>query len=190
MNDMKSRASGALTRRLTAGVCVLAVGLALVGCTTPEPEPVGTPSEIGTPTPTWDAEQVRAIDAVQKYLDVTTEIAHNIDTADWNRVYEVASEPIAGDVISLWSRWNAAGLHLVGAPVITVESVVPGYSDPQSRYYYVNVCYDRAGLNLANPDGTLVVGTAADRSRFAYTVVITPVGPDLVVADRKKEESC
>ena len=190
MNHMKSRASGALTRTMTAAVCVLAVGLALVGCTTPEPEPVVTPSEIVTPTPTWDAEQVRAIEAVQRYIDVTSEIGQNIDTADWNRVYEVAGEALGSGVISTWSDWKADSLHLVGTPVITVESVVPGYSDSQSRHYHVNVCYDRTNAHLADSEGTLVAGTAAERSRFHYTAVISRTGPDLVIEDTTIEGTC
>ena len=190
MNDMKSRASGALTRRLTNAVCALVAGLALVGCTTPKPEPVGTPSEIATPTPTWDAEQVRAIDAVQRYLDVTSEIGQNIDIADWNRVYEVATDPLASTVFSAWSTWQAANLHLAGAPVITVESVVPGYSDSQSRHYHVNACYDRTNARLARPDGSLMMGRLADRSRVAYTAVINRTGLDLVIDEKEVEGTC
>ena len=190
MDDAKSWANGALTRRLTAAVCALAVGLALVGCTTPEPEPVVTPSEIVTPTPTWDAEQVRAIEAVQRYLDVTSEIGQNIDTVDWNRIYEVATDPLASIVFSAWSTWQAADLHLVGTPVITVESVVPGYSDSQSRHYHVNVCYDRTNARLARPDGSLMTGRLADRSRVAYTALINRTGLDLVIDEKEIEGTC
>ena len=190
MNDMKSRASGALTRRLTAGVCVLAVGLALVGCTTPEPEPVGTPSEIGTPTPTWDAEQVRAIDALQRYIDVASEIGQNLYTADWNQIYEVAADPLAASDVFNWSDWKTDGLHLDGAPVITVESVVPGYSDSQTRHYHVTVCYDRTNAHLINPDGTQMAGRLADRSLFGYTVAITKTGSDLVFDVTRKDGTC
>ena len=104
MNDLKSWASGALTRRFVAAVCVLVVGLALVGCT--RPEPVETPV---TPTSTWAKDDQRAIDAVQRYLDVWTEIGENVDTADWNRIYEVAGDPVAEDDIYFWGGWKEKG---------------------------------------------------------------------------------
>ena len=180
--------AGALAGKALAFACAL--GFALAGCARPEPEPY-VPSETSTPTPTptRDAEQVRAIDAVQRYLDLTSEIGQNLYTTDWNRIYEVAEDPAAQDVVNIWADWRESDLHLVGAPVITVDSVVLGYFDSQSRQYHVQGCFDRTSAYLADSEGNQIEGVSglfpAD-----YTVLISPTGQDLVIGDNRMEGTC
>ena len=178
---------GALARRVVA--CVLVLGWALSGCS-PAPPPFEWPSETGTPTPTWDAEQARAIEAVQRYIQVTSEIGQNVDTADWNRIYEVAEREHAAGTLDIWSQWKADGKHLVGAPVITVNSVILGYVNSQSRQYYVRVCYDKANSHLVDSDGNQVVGRGSDRFPHGYTVSIPSVGLDLVMSETEVNGTC
>ena len=178
----------AFGRALALG-CLLAVW-ALAGCTKPGPEPHEPPTDTGTPTPTWDAEQARAIDAVQRYLDVTSEIGQNLYTTDWNRIYEVADDPAAQDVVNSWVEWAETGLHLVGAPVITVESVVLGYFDSQAREYHVGVCFDRTNAHLFDSEGKQIEGKISGRFPLDYTVLVSLAGKDLVIGDKGMEGTC
>ena len=181
----------ALARTMMAVVGALAVG-ALAGCARPAPQAYQWPIESGAPTPTWDAEQeqVRAIEAVQRYLDVTSKIGQNLDTANWNRVFEVADSVVADDAWYNWSYWLSNDLHLVGTPVITVDSVVLGYSDSQSREYQVRVCSDRTEVHLVDSAGDRIVDMASDRFPHMYTVLVSATGPDLVVAEAEMEGTC
>ena len=185
----RATGAGALACKALAVACAL--GLALAGCARPEPEPY-VPSETSTPTPTptWDAEQARAIDALQRYIDLWAEISQNLYTADRNRIFEVADGVVADAAINNWADWAADDLRFVGAPVITVDSVVLGYFDSQSGQYHVGVCYDRTNAHLVNPDGTQIAGQLADRSRGTYTVEVSSQGPDRVIGVRMEEGTC
>ena len=176
MNDLKSRASGALTRRMAAGVCALVVGLALVGCTTPDP--VETPV---TPTSTWSKADQQTIDAVQRYLDVWTEIGENVDTADWNRIYEVAGDPVAKGDIGFWTEWKAVGQHMVGGPVITVTAVNQGPLTSQGFRKYVYACFDASNSYLYTTDGSRVENRGLERQEAAFTVVDSGAGEPKVI---------
>ena len=184
--------AGALARTATAALCALMAVCALAGCSRPEPEPYEWPTETGTPTPTatWDAEQARAINAVQRYIDLWAEISQNLETADWIRIYEVADDPAAQDAVDNWVEWAEAGLHFVGAPVLTVDSVVLGYFDSETRQYHVGVCYDRTNAYLVHPDGTRIAGMLADRTIVDYTTVISPQRLDRVLSARMMEGPC
>ena len=184
MNDLKSWASGAWTRRFAAGVCVLVVGFVLVGCT--RPEPVETPV---TPTSTWFRNDQQAIDAVQRYLDVWTEIGQNVDTADWNRIYEVAGDPVAEDDIYFWGEWKTKGQYLVGTPVITVTAVNQGSLTNQGFRRYVYTCYDATEAYLLRKDGSHV---DRDLERFpnVYTVLDSGTGHYLVIGQQMENVTC
>ena len=178
---------GALARRVVA--CVLVLGWALSGCS-PAPPPFEWPSETGTPTPTWDAEQARAIEAVQRYIQVWSEIGQNVDTADWNRVYEVATGVEAEGTLMTWTDWAANGFRLVGEPVITVVSVTLTYVSGESRQYYVRTCYDRTNAHLVDSSGNQIEGTLPDQFPHGFTVAISLTGPDLVIDELMVEGSC
>ena len=184
----RATGTGALAGKALAVACAL--GFALAGCARPEPEPY-VPSETSTPTPTptWDAEQVRAINAVQSYLDVTTEIGQNLETANWSRVFEVANEAVADDAWTNWMDWLSDGLHLVGSPVITVDSVVLGYFDNESRQYHVNVCFDRTNAHLFDSIGNQIEGVSG-RFPVDFTVLVSVTGQDLVIGDKRMEGTC
>jgi len=176
---------GAPWRTVVAGVCALAMGLALAGCTRPG-------SEVsGTPTSTWgDDERQRSIDAVQRYLDLWSEIGHNVDTADWNRIYEVAGDPLAKIDISYWTAWVEEGAHLVGAPVITVTSVRDVFYDGQGYRQNVHGCYDMTSAYLLKTDGSRIAKLGLDRELYVYTVVKLSTGEYRVVEERTENEEC
>ena len=178
---------GAPVRTVMAWVCALAMGLALAGCTRPG-------SEVsGTPTSTWGAdEQQRSIDAVQRYIDVWTEISQSIDTteaADWNRIYEVAGDPLAKNHISFWSVWKEDGQHLVGKPTITVNSVRDVLYDGQGYKQNVHTCYDATNAFLYEADGSRVDNRGLDRRLVTYVVVNSGAGEyrvtDLLMEDKE-----
>ena len=179
---------GALART-AMGVCALAA-CALAGCATPEPEPYQRPTEAGAPTSTWDADQTRAIDAVQKYVAVWSDISQNLETSDWSRIHKVAGDPAAQEAIDNWEDWLDAGLRFVGAPVVTIDSVTPGQADKKVREYHVGVCYDKTNAYLVRPDGARMVGRVADRSMGTYTVVVSYKGPDLVTKGKIGDGEC
>ena len=181
--------AGALAGKVLAFACAL--GFALAGCARPEPEPY-VPSETSTPTPapTRDAEQARAINAVQSYLDVTTEIGQNLETANWSRVFEVADEAVADSAWTNWAYWLSDGLHLVGSPTITVDSVVLGYFDSQSEQYRVRVCSDRTNVHLVDAEGDQMPGGASNRFLHEFTVLVSDSGVDLVIAEAEVGGTC
>lgn len=182
MDDVRSWASGALTRRLTAAACVLAAGLALGGCTTPEPESV-------TPTPT-NYEQL-AVEAVQRYLDVWSEISQDPSNADKNRIYQVAADYVATDAIGFWSDCSAKEWHLVGGPsIISVDSVQEGISDGRGRRFHVHTCTDITGSYLVDASGNQVGRRGEDRKPTNYTVLVTQFNQFLVIEDRSEEGTC
>ena len=178
---------GALARRVVA--CVLVLGWALSGCS-PAPPPFEWPSETGTPTPTWDAEQARAIEAVQRYIQVWSEIGQNIDTADWNRIYEVAEDPVAAYDLHYWSTWAADSQHLVGAPVVTVDSVILGYVSGESRQYYVRTCYDRTNAYLVDANGNQEAGRVSGRIPHGFTVQMSHTKADVVIGQTEVNGTC
>jgi len=178
---------GAPVRTVVAGVCALAMGLALAGCTRPG-------SEVsGTPTSPWTEEQQRSIDAVQRYIDVWTEISQNVDTtetADWNRIYEVAADPLAQNHISYWTVWSADGQHLVGKPIITVNSVRDVFYDGQGYKQNVHICYDATSAYLYNADGSRVENRGLDRRLVTYVVVNSGTGEYRVTDLLMEDEEC
>jgi len=184
-------AVAALARTATLLASALALGFVLAGCARPEPEPY-VPSETSTPTPTptWDAEQVRAIDAVRRYIDVTTEIGQNLETANWSQVFEVADGAVADGAWTNWSYWLSDGLHLVGSPVITVDSVVLGYFDSQSGQYHVRVCTDRTNVHLVDAEGGQIANAAPQRFPYEFTVLVSDSGTDLVIAEEEVAGTC
>ena len=161
----------------------------MAGCTS-APPPFEWPSDTATPTPTWDAEQVRAIEAVQRYIQVWSEIGQNIDSADWNRVYEVATGVEAEGSLMTWNDWSVNEYRLVGSPVITAVSVTLGYVSSESRQYYVRTCYDRTNAHLVDSSGNQIKGTLPDQFPHGFTVEVSPTGSDLVIDELMVEGTC
>jgi len=184
-------------RRRLIVLVVAAVGVVgLVGCTpsggesaSPEPE-VTTPGT--SPSPQWTAEEQSAIDAVQRYLEVWTEIGQNIDTADWNTIRDVASDPAANDAGDTWVLWEEHGWHLEGSPSFEVDRVDIGATDYQGTRYHVYGCYITVNVHLADQDGNLVEKQGADRSTGNYLVLhlVDPSDKYLVLEDTSEGNPC
>jgi len=185
MNDLKSRASGALTRRMAAGVCALVVGLALVGCTRPEPEPVVTPS-----TPTISDMEPQLVGAVKRYLEVSSEIGQNVDTADWEKIREVARDQVVEDNIALWTDWSDKGWHMVGSPTITVNNVTEAFQDWRGYGYSVHTCFNMSNVYLADANGNQVSRAVAEHSLQTFTVLVTIYNAYFVIDDVEEEGAC
>jgi len=163
-----------VTRKLTL-IIAMTLLAALVGCTpdakeTPTPEAtVYTP--VPSPTPSWSTEEQGAIDAVQKYIAVWTDISQNLQTADWNGIRDVASDPAANNAVILWSQWRENGWHLVGSPTLEVDRVDEGATDAQGTRYHVHGCYITSGSSLSDMDGNPLTKQGADRSTGNYLVL-------------------
>ena len=195
MNKAKTGAMASGTKasgRALAVACALTLGCVLAGCT--RPGPVGAQTTSGPPSASnqsrWTDDEQSAIDAVRRYLDLWTEISQNIGTADWNRIYEVAGDPVAETDISYWTEWSALGQYLVGSPDITVSSVKQGFLDSQGMRHHVYTCWDATNAYLFNLDGSRVEDRGLDRQLNAYTVV--NLGPDTyrVIGQWMENETC
>jgi len=148
---------------------------AMAGCTpdaqeTPTPEPVvSTPTP--TPTPQWTEEEQAAIDAVQNYLAVWTDIGQNLETADWNAINDVASDPALSNAVDQWIRWKDNDWHLVGTPAFETDRVALGPTDGLGVRYYVHGCYIITDAYLADSDGNPLAKQGADRTTANYVVL-------------------
>ena len=184
-----------MTRRMTL-IIVMTLLAALAGCTpdakeTPTPEAtVYTP--VPSPTPSWSAEEEGAIDAVQKYLEVWTDIGQNLQTADWNGIHDVAGDPAANDAGTLWQQWNDNGWHLVGAPTFTVDRVDEGATDYQGTRYHVHGCFISTNSYLSDVDGNPQTKQGADRATTNYLVLhmTNPRDRYLVLEDTMEGNPC
>ena len=163
-----------MTRKPIVMIMVMMIA-AMTGCSpdgeeTPSPQPVAsTPTP--TPSPQWTPEEQGAIDAVQKYLEVWTNISQNLGTADWNQIRDVASDPAASDDVSIWTQWLGNGWHLVGAPGFIADSVALGGLDGQGQRYHVHGCYSIEGSYLVDSNGEQTGQRGADRSIALYQVI-------------------
>jgi len=167
----------------------------LVGCTptsleSPSPE-VSTPVVTSTPTPTWSAEEQGAIDAVQNYISVWTNITQTLSTADLGQIRNVAGDPLANDDIVTWWRWQDNGWHLEGTPIFIVDHIAPGPQDYQGKRYYVYGCYTLAGSYLVDRDNQPApVSGTVERAANTFTVLQPTSGRYRVIDNEAKEETC
>jgi len=184
-----------MTRKPVVMIVVMMVA-ALTGCSpdggeTPSPDSVAsTPTP--TPSPQWTPEEQGAIDAVQKYLEVWTNISQNLGTADWDEIRNVASDPAANNAVMLWLQWNDNHWHLVGSPSLVVDRVSEGGTDYQGTRYHVHGCYITADAHLSDADGNPLTKQGADRSTANYLVLhqVTPQDGHLVLEDTTEGDPC
>ena len=175
---------------------VLVVGCLLAGCT-PRPgmtgptsptDPVSAMPTVATPSPspspTWTGEQQEAIDAVQKYLQVWTDITQNLGTSDWDQIYEVAYGPITVYDKRLWTQWRDQGLFLVGEPSFTPDRVASGAKDPSGQIYHIYGCYSIEGSYLSDVSGARMPTQGSERGPSQYDVVRSVDGRSLVSDNR------
>ena len=170
---------------------VMIIGVLLSGCTpvaeeTPPPTVV-TPT--GT-TPQWTEDEQAAIDAVQMYLQVWTEISQDLEGQDWNRIRDVSSDPAANNALFMWSDWADEDLHLVGEPVFTVDWVKPGMQDYQGVRFHVHGCYSIEDGYLSDPQGNPVDNRGTERTPGEYLVIFLTNERHLVLEENVMEGSC
>ena len=184
-------------RRTATFMIAVMLAAGLTGCTpdggqeTPSPEPtVSTPAP--TPTPQWTEEEQAAIDAVQNYLAVWTYISQNLQTADWNAIRDVASDPAANDAGTLWRQWYDNDWHLVGSPSFEVARVAEGGTDYQGTQYHVYGCYITANSHLSDADGNPLTKQGPDRGTANVLVLhmLTPTDRYLVLQDTTEGDPC
>jgi len=184
-----------MTRKPVVMIAVMMVA-AMTGCSpdgeeTPSPQPVAsTPTP--TPSPQWTAEEQGAIDAVQKYLEVWTNISQNLGTADWDEIRDVASDPAANNAVVLWLQWNDNHWHLVGSPSLVVDRVSEGGTDNQGTRYHVHGCYITAGVHLDDASNNQLTKQGEDRTTINYLVLhmLNPQDIFYVLEDTVEGESC
>jgi len=186
-----------MTRPPVPAIMMLAAALAvcaLAGCApdggeSPSPEPTveaATPS----PSPQWTAEQQGAIDAVQKYLEVWTDISQNLQTADLDQIRDVASDPAANDAVMVWTQWYQNGWHLVGGPVFTPDYVTTGALDYLGQRYHVHGCFSISEGYLIDANGTHIGDRGNERGTADYLVIFLENGRHLVLEDTPEDKPC
>ena len=178
-------------------VVVVALGCALAGCTpgtdvSPAPTwspPASTPTS--PPTPQWSPEEQAAIDAVQRYLEVWAAIGQDLVGADWNKIWDVATDPAAGNAMDLWTNWSYKGWHLVGAPAFTPSYLTPGARDVQGEWWHVYGCYVIEGSYVADASGTSVGDEGRrERGMSSFDVLHATDGAYVVATTRMEAETC
>jgi len=182
---------------LMRSLIVVALGGAMCACTpggggSPTPEVTPTPSVTPTPTPQWTAEEQGAIDGVNHYLEVWTHISQNLHDADqsWEPLWDVARDSAVSNAYARWEQWRDSGWHLVGAPIVTVNMIMPGMGDGQGQRYWVYGCYDIHDAHLADAKGNLLNNDGGDRRRTRYLVLSLKNGRQLVLEDNLQEGTC
>lgn len=171
------------------------LGNGVTGCTPnvePTPTPAVTPTVTPTSTPQWTTEEQAAIAAVQRYLEVWTEISQNLDDTSqgFDKIWEVATAEHATNKTVMWIDWRHSGQHLVGAPTFEVTSVAPGYSDNSGHRYHVYGCYSTEGSYLVDSDGNEVQKFTGDRLLSSYMVLRTNDDLYLVGANEAEPKPC
>ena len=184
-----------MTRRTTLALAATLLA-ALAGCTpngqeTPTPEPtMYTPTP--SPSPQWTAEEQGAIDAVQQYLKVWTDISQDPVNTDWDAIRDVAGDPAANDATDLWLQWEQKKLHLTGTPIFTPDRVDEGATDYQGTRYHVHGCYITVDSYLLDADNNQQEKLASDRTTVNYLVLhmLNPDDRNLVLEDTLEGDPC
>ena len=192
-----------------AVVPVVVLAGVLAGCTRVPVDPVtsatptvvvppASPSTPGAstptpvkPTPTWDANQQGAIDAVQEYLAVWADIGQHLPDSDVERIRPLTGDSYGDSDVQTWALWADSGWYLVGAPVFEVSAVVPSMVDSKGTRYYVHGCFIIAGSFVADAGGEAVsTASRVERGRTMYTVLHSRSGPFTVIDNIVEEGSC
>jgi len=166
----------------------------LAGCTpSPQVSPsteVTVPSVSVTPTPQWTEDEQGAIDAVQRYLRVWTEVSENLQTADWGVIRDVAGDPAANNTLLQWGDWAEKGWHIVGGPTFTPDFVTTGALDSQGQRYHVHGCYAIENSYLVDQSGDPVNSNGNQRGPSMYLVLHGTSGTYHVLEDNAEEGTC
>jgi hypothetical protein len=143
-----------------------------------------------SPTPEWSADEQAAIDAVHAYIELSNYVAQNLDTADWNAIYDVAADPAAGRSLDLWTRLANAGLIQVGWASFTVDRAETRMTDHSGQHFYVTGCFDASAVYMT--DSTGVEMSRSERASFPtnFSVLHATDGAYVVIEDTVGEGTC
>jgi N-methylhydantoinase B/oxoprolinase/acetone carboxylase alpha subunit len=185
-------------RRVSA--LIVAVAWTLAGCTpggepttppaTTEPAVTPPPAVTPTPTPQWTEEEQAAIAAVYEYREAIDHIAQNLDTADWNEIWQVSTDDAANEMLNVWLDWHERGWHQVGASEFMVDRVGSGMTDDRGKRYHVYGCYLAGSGHLVDEQGNPAVPDAVTAADAHYVVLRTLEGQYLVADDDWEEAPC
>ena len=185
-------------RSLLGSLILVLVSSCLTGCwfggdPSPTPAtstPVFTPPS-STPTPKWTDEEQGAIDAVQRYFDVWTEIGQNPGEANWDKIYDVANDIIAEDYKQTWQRWIDNDWHILGSPTFIPDWVTPGMINNEGHRHRVHGCLILEGSYLVDAQNSAVpMDERIERGTSNITVLHTPKGQYIVVRDEGENNPC
>jgi hypothetical protein len=184
------------TIALAAAAVLMLAGCSPGGETTPTTTPPPTlaaPTTTGpspTPTPQWTDEQQAAIDAVQAYLEVWTDVAQNLPDSNTDRIHEVATGDLGTEVVMDLAAFRAEGVHFEGAPVFIPDRVQAGFQDGEGQRYHVHGCYDATATRWVYADGTAVTQEPSTKGRARFTVLHAASGSVGVLEENTEEGTC
>ena len=164
-----------------------ACGPGEVTTTTPPPPPT-TPTP--TPSPQWTPEEQGSIDAVQRYLEVWTDIGHDPAHKGMGQIRDVAGDPIANENTDQWTGWIENGWHLTGGPSFTPELVTSGAGDYQGQRYHVRGCYSIEEAQLVDTQGKPATNPSRTRTLSTYDVLHLKNGRYVVFDSTDQEKTC
>ena len=167
---------------------------AVTGCgpgevtTTTPPPPPTTPTP--TPSKTWTPEEQGSIDAVQRYLEVWTDIGHDPLNNNRTQIMDVATGQVTNDNFTQWDRWIQNGWHLTGGPSFTPEWVNTGAKDSQGQRYHVRGCYSIEEAQLVDAQGKPATNPSRTRTLTTYDVLHLTNGRYLIIKDTDEGKTC
>jgi len=182
-------------RRRLIGVVAVVLFAVVAGCT---PDGVETPSTVPvvttptvTPSPQWSADEQGAIDAVQRYLEVWTYIGQNLGSVDINQIRGVSDDPESNNDLLMWANWINQGWHLVGSPVFTPQSVIPGSTDFQGQRFDIYGCFVITDSYISDPEGNSVGDEGRqERGVSRYRVLHTTSDEYYVTESSTENKTC
>ena len=172
--------------RVSSLVLVALLGSLLVGCTTvgEDLEPTGeVPSTVESTVPAWTDEELSVIEAVENYLQVWVDISQNLSGADFSRILDVATHPVATDVQLQWADWVEGGWHLEGSPIFTIDYITISGFDDLGQRFHVHGCYSIENVYLVDAVGQKAEDRGIERGTALYEVIRDTEGQYLVLSD-------
>jgi len=180
-----------LIRSLILGILVVSMAACTpAGETSPTPT-VTLPSPSPTPTPQWTDEEQAALDAIDRYLEVWSDIGQHVtEGGKWNTINTVAADDAATSALNVWKRWYDNGWHLEGAPTLEPTMVQIGMRDGRGQRYYVYGCYHMENAHLVDKTGTRLSGERVDTQPVLYVVLRVQNDRHFVLEGKNQEGTC
>jgi hypothetical protein len=121
------------------------------------PSPVSSTIPTPSPTPSWSAEGLAAIKAVQTSLETWDRLANNLTTADLNEIQLVELPPQSNNSLNQLAHWRSQGYSYQGWTEFTPTRVEYLGPDPWpgGDSWRVYGCYNISNAWVYNPDGSI-----------------------------------